>query len=125
MKDSVIGMAHALTYDGEGLPEERDVSPPKSTTDATRLSFPIGWVAAIVLTVGGFGVQQAMSLAAMRSDVRDILTRMEMQARLQESDKRAQDLIFETTGKSVEQLRAQTQLLQLQYAELSKQILRR
>jgi len=76
MKDSVIGMAHAAVYSGE-LHEEPDVSPTAKTTDASKLSLPIGWVAAIVVTVGGFGISQALGMAALRSDVRDILTRME------------------------------------------------
>lgn len=49
-------------------------------TDGMRISFPIPYVAAIVaafLAIAG-------TMWALRSDVRDILTRMELQAKLQE-----------------------------------------
>lgn len=112
----------AAVYPGDE--EESVVSPTREgrSTDASRLNLPIGWVAGIVVFFVGVAGSQAYNTSGMRSDVRDILTRMEMQSRISEADKRSQDMIFETTSKTVEQLRAQVQLLQLQYAEISKQI---
>ena len=50
------------------------------------MTLPIAWVVAIVVTVGSFGITQALSLAAMRSDVRDILTRMAYESQIKERD---------------------------------------
>jgi len=71
MNGSVIGMAHATVFEGDDLREERDVSPAK-TQDASKLSLPIGWVAAIVLALGGFGINQALGMSNLQSDVRDM-----------------------------------------------------
>lgn len=93
MKDSVIGMAHAAVYSDE-LHEEPDVSPTAKSTDASKLSLPIGWVAGIVVFFVGFAGQQAYSLSSMRSDVRDILTRMEYEAKLNDRDSKLLDQRF-------------------------------
>jgi hypothetical protein len=83
----MIGTLPTAVYSNEEHVSHEDtaVSPPKST-DASQLSLPIAWVAGIVITVGGFAISQALSVAAMRSDVRDILTRMEYEAKMRESD---------------------------------------
>lgn len=80
-------MAFPAVYRDEIAHEDTAVSPPVAkTTDASQLSLPIAWVVGIVITVGGFGVSQAMSVAAMRSDVRDILTRMEYESKMRVMD---------------------------------------
>lgn len=84
MRDSALSAVYDLRDDAPH--EDTAVSPSTRSTDASKLSLPIAWVVAIVITVGGFGVSQALSMAAMRSDVRDILTRMEYEARMRESD---------------------------------------
>ena len=98
--------------------------PIRDSSDATKLKFPIGTVAAIVGTAIGVVTAQNLSQADMKSDVRDILTRMEYQSKIDEADKRAQDVIYEAMKQDLGQLRAQVQLLQLQYAELNKQMRR-
>lgn len=103
MKESVIGMAHAAVYTDEGLPEERDVSPPRDTriTDASKLSFPLQLVIAIV--VGCVTIVSGQMLldrgrgdaqAQIQSDVRDILTRMEYEAKLKAATDKALDSRF-------------------------------
>lgn len=80
-----------------------DVTPrPPRSTDATRLTLPIGVVVAIVITVAGFAISQAVSLAGMRSDVRDILTRMEYEAKLNESEGRRLDQRFQALESKIE-----------------------
>lgn len=101
------------------------VSPRDQSTDATKLKFPIGTVAAIVGTAIGVVTAQQLSQAGMKSDIRDILTRMEYQAKINDADKRAQDVIYDTMKSDLGSLRAQVQLLQLQYAEINKQIQKR
>lgn len=99
------------------------------STDASRLTFPVQMlIGAVVMTATILGAVYGMtsgireSQLETASDIRDLRTRIEMAAQVNAADKRAQDMIFETTAKTVEQLRAQVQLLQLQYAELSKRI---
>lgn len=85
-------IAGVSVYPVEGpssvVAETEGVSPPRESksTDASKLSLPIGWVAGIVVAVGGFGISQALSMAALRSDVRDILTRMQYEVQISERD---------------------------------------
>lgn len=91
----MIGSLPTAVYpDRDFAHEDAAVSPPAKTTDASKLSLPIAWVVGIVITVGGFGVSQALSMAAMRSDVRDILTRMEYEAKMREMDASILDARF-------------------------------
>ena len=86
---TVIGMPELSVYPNRDLAHEDTAVPPVRevrSTDASTLSLPIAWVVGIVITVGGFGVSQAMSVAGMRSDVRDILTRMEYESKLRQSE---------------------------------------
>ena len=89
-------MALTAVYDREDVDEETAVSPPRENraTDLSKTSVPIAWVVAIAVFVGGFGVSQALSMAAMRSDVRDILTRMEYEAKMREGDAKLLDARF-------------------------------
>lgn len=89
----MIGMPAPAVYFSEHAHEDT-VSPPAKSTDASKLSLPIAWVVGIVITVGGFGISQALSMAAMRSDVRDILTRMEYEAKMREMDASILDAKF-------------------------------
>jgi hypothetical protein len=71
------------------------VAPAKpDATDASKLSLPIAWVAGIAIAVGSFGVSQALSVAYLRSDVRDILTRMEYESKIRETDAKLQEARF-------------------------------
>ncbi|MFN0314777.1 MAG: hypothetical protein ACKVQA_07055 [Burkholderiales bacterium] len=83
--------AHVAPFDRL---HEDTVSPTAKSTDLAKASLPIAWVAGIVLTLCGFGVTQALSMAAMRSDVRDILTRMEYEAKMRETDARLLEARF-------------------------------
>jgi hypothetical protein len=51
-------------------------------------------VAGIAIAVGSFGVSQALSVAYLRSDVRDILTRMEYESKMRESESRLLEAKF-------------------------------
>lgn len=104
--ESVIGMAHAGTFD-DLQAEEQDVSPTREAriTDASRLSFPLQLVIAIVVgcvtIVSGQLVLdrgRGEALAAVQSDVRDILTRMEYEAKL----KNVRDEMLQQQFKSLE-----------------------
>ena len=114
--------------------QESDVAPLREiqSTDVSKLSFPFQIVIAIVVSAVSasatmWAVQQRTDAAqsVMASDIRDILTRMQGSAELAEANRRLQDMQTNQIRDSVEDLRRQTQLLQLQYAELSKQITQR
>lgn len=84
----------AVYADRDLAHEDTAVSPPAKSTDASKLSLPIQWVAGIVIVVGGFGVSQALGMASLQSDVRDILTRMEYEAKMREIDGKLLDARF-------------------------------
>jgi hypothetical protein len=90
----MIEMHAPAVYLDEVRPHEDTVSPTAKSTDASQLTLPIRWVVGIVMVVGGFGISQALSMAAMRSDVRDILTRMEYEAKMRENDARLLEARF-------------------------------
>lgn len=107
------------------------MTPPREgrATDASRLMFPLPIVAAIVGTaitvVGGQYISNAGIRDQQReiqSDIRDMKTRMEMQAQIDvaRNDTRLSDM--KSQSDSIAELRRLTQLLQMQYAEISKQI---
>jgi hypothetical protein len=78
-------------------------------------------IGAVYGLTGGIRESQLRS----ESDIRDLRTRMEYQQKVDEADNRAQAAVTENLNTTVTQLRSQVQLLQLQYTELSKQILQR
>ena len=126
-------MAHAAVLTSNDAPAsetpEMTDSRPARATDASKLTFPVQMVIAmIVMTCSIIGAVYGMtsgireSQFKTESNMRDMQTRMEMQQRVNEADARAQTVVFDNMKQTVEQLRAQVQLLQLQYAEINKQI---
>lgn len=126
-------MSHAAVLTSNDAPasetHEMTDSRPARATDASKLTFPVQMVIAmIVMTCSIIGAVYGMtsgireSQFKTESNMRDMQTRMEMQQRVNEADARAQTVVFENMKQTVEQLRAQVQLLQLQYAEINKQI---
>lgn len=106
---------------------------PSKTTDVSLISLtiPVAIAMAVFVAslVAGFWTvvsSQADTFkeqsTAIASDVRDIKTRLELQSQVDEANKRADTLVNDSMKQSVDELRRQVQLLQLQYAELSKQI---
>ncbi len=100
-------------------------------TDAAKITFPVQMViGAVIMTASIIGAVYGMtngireSQLKTESDMRDLRTRQEYQQRVNEADARAQSVVFDNMKSTVEQLRAQVQLLQLQYAEINKQIKR-
>lgn len=104
---------------------EDAVSPPREgrSTDVSRLSFPIQMVIAIVasaLTVGG-GIWATN--AGLRSDVRDILTRMESEQRIRAIETRAQEDRANSMNDSINEMKRRMELIQLQYNQLREDML--
>ena len=73
----MIGMPELAVYRSEPSHEDTAVSPTAKSTDASKLSLPIGWVAGIVVAVGGFGVSQAMARLGQRTVSADHLRTQE------------------------------------------------
>ncbi len=95
-------------------------------TDVSKLSFPIQIVIAIVVSAvsasGTIWMTQRgneKEQAAMRSDIRDVLTRMQGQSDLDAANRRLQELQTNQMKESIDELRRQTQLLEIQYRQLA------
>lgn len=119
------------TDDGRAIPELREMTPPRESrvTDASRLMFPWPMMIAIVGTaitvtgtqyLGNAGVRETQ--AAIASDVRDMRTRMEMQAQIDIARNESRQSEVKSQNEAINELKRLTQLLQLQYAALEKQI---
>lgn len=118
MRDS----AALSVYEGNDA-EESIVSPTRDTrsTDVTALHVPVPYlVTVIALAIGIAGgiwkIDARISVMEARDD-----SRREVDA----ANKRADAVLYDHMKQSVDELKRQTQLLQLQYAELSKQITRK
>ena len=134
-----------LNYEGEhhagaeGFWAHGEVTPlrddqQRRSTDATKLTFPLPLMAAIVgglitiaLTVSGaFWI----ATSTLRSDVRDILTRMEMQARTEAEKSETQKMRDASLRDQMSVLSTQIsaaerrqELLRLEFQQLREQVL--
>ncbi len=86
--------------------------------NAAGLTFPLQLVLAIVVTALSVGGGIWATNSGMRSDVRDILTRMDYQAKLEDERGRSQDLQRQAMSESIKELRGQVKLLELQYQQI-------
>lgn len=129
-------LSGVAVYDSEipSTDSERDDVGPREvrSTDVSKLSFPLQIVIAIVVsaisasaTMWAVQARTTAAQSSMQSDIRDILTRMEGASKLDEAGRRLQDMQTTQMNESINDLKRQTQLLQLQYADLSKQITQR
>lgn len=110
----MIQTATVAVYPDEGpfaSTGEADVSPPREarSTDASKLSFPLQLVIAIVVgcvtIVSGQMILdrgRGDSQAQIQSDVRDILTRMEYEAKMKVMSDKALDARFESLESKIE-----------------------
>ena len=97
------------------------------STDVNKLSFQMPTVIAIVVASMTVAGSQYFFQAGIRSDLRDMQTRMELQSEVDKARNEARTTEIkafndrvEMLDQSMADLRRLTQLLQLQYAELSK-----
>ena len=97
----------------------------RRSTDVNKLTFTFQTVIQIVSTAITIVGVTWWSNAEMKSDIRDMRTRMEFESKIKVANDRADDLIAENMKESIAELRRQSTLLQLQYGELSKQIAQR
>jgi hypothetical protein len=84
----------------------------EKVSDASKLSFPLQLV---ILIIGAFGAMWA-STYGMRSDIRDVLTRMEMQARIDVADAKAREAQAAAIEKTIEGLKESITAMQRQQA---------
>jgi hypothetical protein len=121
MKDSVIGMAHAAVYPFEGpKPEEQDVSPPKAT-DASTLQFPLPLVIGLVV----FAAAVVGSTWTTASNIRDINTRLEMQTKIDEANRKLQDERMGAMKSSLDDLQRRLQLAQYEMQQFKDSLSQR
>jgi hypothetical protein len=101
---------------------EPDVTPAREarSTDVRALSFPMQIVVAIVTaTVIGSGAVWAVT-SGLRSDVRDILTRMQMQDEVSKSQRQLQDERMKSLGEQVQDLKRRVELMQYEVQNQTK-----
>ncbi len=92
-------------------------------TDVTRLTFTPQIVAAIVVTaLSVFGAMWA-SQSGLRSDVRDILTRMDSEAQLAEVNSKLMQERSETLGKAIEAMQRRQELQAYELQAMKESIL--
>lgn len=114
------------------------MSPPREerSTDVSRISLTVpmalSLAVAVAVIVGAFwqirgsdNTELNKQLSSINTAVAQMATRMEAEARVNEANKRSDALVIDNLKQSVDELKRQTQLLQLQYSELQKQIARR
>ncbi len=104
------------------IPETAVTRPVRSTdVNVTQLQVPLPYMVTII------GICIAIAAGIWRVDSR--ITMMEVnelnRLKTEAYKQRADDVLYDSMKTSVDELKKQTQLLQLQYAELSKQISQR
>jgi hypothetical protein len=106
-----------------GLPERRVVVSPRGTS-ADRLSFTLRMVVAItVAAVGIAGVQWA-NTSSLKSDIRDIKTRLEARDQLDEVQAKLQEERAVQLREAVQAMRNRQELQQIEIQSLKEMILR-
>lgn len=91
-------------------------------TDVQRLSFPLQMViAAVIGAVTIYGTVQGATWG-LRSDVRDILTRMQAQAELAAEKSRLQDERFNSLRDTVQDMKRRVELQQYEVQRLNETI---
>lgn len=109
-------------------------------TDAAQLKFPLQLVLMIVATMSGVFASNYASRAALRddqakaaSDVRDILTRLQLGGQIAEAQAKSQDERFNTLKATIDaqskamtdsiaEVRRRQEMQQIQISQLSEQI---
>lgn len=114
-------------FEREGLWSHDEVTPPREdqarrSTDASRLTFPLQLVIVIVggiiATTGAFWV----ATSAIRSDVRDILTRMSMQAEIDKTTGKIQDERAKASSDAMSELKRQQQMQYYDIQDLKRDV---
>lgn len=128
-----IGMSNAAVYDSD-IPSSQSsgdgsVTQPREgrSTDVSRVSLTVPMALslafAVAIVVGAFWQIRASDngqLMEIKAAVSAMKTNLEAEARVNAADKRADSVVIDNLSKSVDDLKRQTQLLQMQYAEMQK-----
>lgn len=119
--------AISFRRDAGAAVEEPRVTRESRSTNAAKLTFPVQMViGAIVMTttiIGSvYGMTSGIRESQMKteSDLRDLRTRFEMQAQVDIARNEARAAELKASTEAIADLRRLTQMLQLQYQEISK-----
>lgn len=115
-----------LHHGVEGLWSHDEVTPARESegrraVDASKLTFPLQLVIQIVAILAAFWV----ATSSLRSDVRDILTRMEFQSRSESERLKLQDERINDIKAALEEEKRQRQLLKYDIETRIKEMERR
>ena len=102
-------------------PNDMTTRPARSTDDVMRLHIPLPYMLTVI------GVALAIAAGIWRLDARIGLMeeRENMRTKIEEANSRADNVLYDNMKQSIDDLKRQTQLLSLQYAELAKQTAQR
>lgn len=103
--------------------EDHDTMAPareaEKTTDASKLSFPLQLVIVIASALGAVWASQY----GLRSDVRDILTRMDAASKISEIQTKVQEERVAAINADINEMKRRLELVQLQYQQLRETML--
>jgi len=116
-----------LHHGDEAICRHGEVTPPREdrparATDASKLTFPLQLViiivSGVVATVGAFWV----ATSTLRSDVRDILTRMELASRSESDRMKLQDERIADQKAALDEEKRQRQLMRYDFEAQIKEL---
>lgn len=114
--------------------EESDVAPRAArATDFTKTNIPLmmaitAIISAVMSTVAASAFFWTMEMgkrvdqAEMKGDIRVILQRLDSDGRVQEANRRVDQVNVESMNESIKTLQGNVKMLELQYGQLSKEL---
>lgn len=93
-------------------------------TDASRLTFPLQLVIMVAVTVLSCAATLWLGLSGLKSDVRDIRTRMEMATEISTRDAKLLEERLNAVRETVTTLTREQRMQQLEVAQLKESILK-
>lgn len=98
--------------------------PQRRTTDVGGLRFPLQMVVLIATTSATAAVTTWGSLAGLRSDVRDLRTRMELAAQLEEAQAKLQEERMAALKAAIDAVQRDNRLTQFEVQALKESLLK-
>lgn len=117
-------MQFPVAVDLAGDVEEAVNPRPARSTDATRLTFPLQLVVIIVSAALSAGSAMWAVSYGMRSDVRDILTRLDAQREIDSEKSKLLDERFNNLRDTVQDMKRRVELQQYEVQRLNETIAR-
>ena len=107
----------------EGFWAHGEVTPPREEphrrlTDASRLTFPLQLVVVIIGGIVGTTGAFWISTSQIRSDVRDMATRQQDEARVRDIERKLSDERYESFKKAIDEIKSAQKLEEIRNQEM-------